>query len=169
MTKKEDISQSKEEARKQIEAICQRCAETKWGECSERDTLTKFVHPMLGILGWNILDFNDMREEVLSKPSGKDRHIDLVLFSNAKPYIGMEIKSLSYGPVNDETKDAVRYYIQELLEKSRYLGAEYAILTRFNETIVFDSETGDKLATFNYAYEHLEKFDELWKHLAKPM
>ena len=109
-----------------------------------------------------------MREEVSAKPSGKDRHIDLVLYSRGKPYIGMEIKSLSYGPVNDETKDAVKYWIQELLRKSRYLGARYAVLTRFNETIILDSKTGSKMASFNYAFEHLEKIDELWKYLAKP-
>ena len=160
--------QAKENAKKQIEIIYQRCVRTKWTQCSERDTITKFIHPLLKALGWNILDFNDMQEEVLAKPSGKDRHIDLVLRSKGKPYIGIEIKSLSKGPINDEAKDNVRYWIQELLEKSRYLEVKYAILTRFAETLILDPKSGKKLATFNYPYEYLEKFDDLWKYLSKP-
>lgn len=164
----EAISQAKENAKKQIEVIYQRCVQTKWTECSEMDTITKFIHPPLKALGWNILDFNDMREEVSAKPSGKDRHIDLVLYSKRKPYIGMEIKSLRAGPINDETKDNVRYWVRELLEKSRYLGVKYAILTRFAETLILDPKSGKKLASFNYPHEHLEKFDDLWKYLSKP-
>ena len=163
-----DISQSEENAKKQIAVIYQRCFQTKWGDCSETDTSTKFIHPLLQALGWNILDFNDVREEVLAKPKGKDRHIDLVLYSKGKPYIGIEIKSLSRGPINDLDKDAVQYWTQELLEKSRYLDVKYAILTRFYETIIYDSKTGNKLASFNHPKEYLEKFDCLWKYLSKP-
>jgi hypothetical protein len=62
-----------------------------------------------------------------------------------------------------EHKVAVRYWLQE----SRYLGVRYAILTRFQETLIFDSKTGNKLASFNYCYEHLEKFDDLWTNISK--
>ena len=128
------------------------------------DTITKLIHPLLKALGWNILDFDDVQEEVFAKPSGKDRHIDLVLYSKGKPYIGMEIKSLSKGPVNKEAKD---YLIQDLLEKSRYLGVRYAVLTRFVETLILDPKSGKRLASFNYL-DYLEKFDDLWKYLSKP-
>ena len=160
--------QAEEKAKKQIKVLYKRCAQTRWKECSEMDTITKFIHPLLEALGWNIQDFNDMQEEVFAKPIGKDRHIDLVLFSKGKPYMGMEIKSLSAGPVNDETKDDVRYWIQELLEKSRYLGVKYAILTRFAETLILDPKSGKKLASFSYPYEYINKFDDLWKYLSKP-
>ena len=158
----------KEKAKKQIEEICQRCYQTNWGNCSERDTSTKFICPLLEALGWNVLDFSDMQEEVLAKPSGKDRHIDVVLYSKGNPYIGIEIKNLSYGPINDDIKDNVRDLVERLLEKSRYLGVRYAILTRFNETLIFDSKTGNKLASFDHPNEYLEKFDDLWKYLSKP-
>lgn len=164
----EPIAQSKENAKKRIEVICQRCVQTKWRECSERDTSTKFIHPLLEALGWNIVNPNDMREEVPAKPSGKDRHIDLVLYSKGKPHIGIEIKSLSYGHINDESKDAIRYWTRELLEKSRFLGVKYAVLTRFAETVIRDSKTGNTLASFNYPYEYVDKFDDLWKYLSKP-
>ena len=165
---KDDISQLKDKARNQFEMIFQRCITTSWGDCSERDTITKFIHPMLEAMGWNILDFNDMREEVYAKPKGRDRHIDLVLYSKGKPYIGIEIKSLSYGSIKDETKDNVRYILHELLQKSQYLGVKYAILTRFAETLIFDPKTGNKLASFHSPDKHREKFDVLWKYLSKP-
>jgi len=123
---------------------------------------------MLKALGWNILDLNEMREEVLAQPGGKDRHIDLVLYSKGKPYIGMEIKGLSKGPINEESKEAVQYWIQKLLEKSRYLNVKYAVLTRFIETIILDPKSAKKLASFNYLNQHIEKFDDLWKYLSKP-
>jgi len=164
----ETISQAKEKAKKQIEVLCRRCQETRWTSTPERDTTTKFIHPLLEALGWNIRDLNEMREEVSAKPSGKDRRIDLVLYLKREPYIGMEIKGLSWGPVNDDSKETVQYWIQKLLEKSRYLNVEYAVLTRFLETLVFDPKSGKKLASFNYLNQHIEKFDDLWKYLSKP-
>ena len=164
----QNVSQSKENAKKQIEILYQRCTQTKWGDCSERDTSTKFIHPLLTALGWNILEVNEMREEVLAKPRGKDRHIDLVLYLKGKPHIGIEIKSLGWGSITDEAKDAVRYWTQELLEKSRYLGVKYAVLTRFIETTIHDVGTGKRVASFGYPNEYLEKFDYLWNYLSKP-
>ena len=165
----EAILQTKEDAKKQISVLHQRCAETRWTRCSEMDTITKFIHPLLKALGWNILDFNEVREEVLAKPSGKDRHMDLVLYFKGRPYIGIEIKSLSKGPVDDKTKDAVRYWIQELLEKSRYLGVKYSVLTRFVETIILDPKSEEKIADFNYPWGYVEKFDDLWRYLSRPV
>lgn len=165
---KDNILKPKEKARKQFEVIFQRCIATTWGDCSEKDTITKFIHPMLKTLGWNILDFNEMREEVFAKPKWRDLHIDLVLYSKGKPYIGIEIKSLSYGSIKDETKDNVRHLLNELLQKSQYLDARYAILTRFAETLIFDPKTGNKLASFHSPDEHREKFDILWKYLSRP-
>ena len=105
----ETISQAKENAKKQMKVLCRRCQETRWTSTSEKDTITKFIHPLLEALGWNIRDLNEMREEVFAKPSGKDRHIDLVLYLKGEPYIGMEIKGLSGGPVNEDSKETVQY------------------------------------------------------------
>jgi len=164
----EAISQSKENAKEQIDVLCKRCQETRWTSTREKDTITKLIHPMLKALGWNILDLNEMQEEVFAQPGGKDRHIDLVLYLQGKPYIGMEIKGLSKGPINQESKEAVQYWIQNLLEKSRYLNVKYAVLTRFIETLIFDPKSSKKLASFNYLYEYDEKFDDLWEYLSKP-
>lgn len=164
----QDDKKVKENAKKIFEKIFQRCIRTKYGNCSEGDTITKFIHPLLKAFGWDILDFNDMREEVFVKPEGKERHIDLVLYINEKPYIGMEIKSLSYGSIVDDSKEYVQILIKELREKSGHLDVQYAILARFCETIIFDPKTGKKIASFNSPSEHREKFEELWKYLSKP-
>lgn len=158
--------QAEKEAKRELEVILQRCYQTKWTECSEKDTITKFIHPLLKALGWNILDFNEVREEVFAKPSGRERHIDVVLYSKGKPYVGIEIKSLSKGPINKEAK--VQYWVQRLLEKSRFLKVKHAVLTRFYETLIFDSQTGNILVAFNRPDEYLEKFDDLRKYLSKP-
>jgi hypothetical protein len=164
----DNIGKSKEEAKKVFELIFQRCVTAKWGSCSERDTLTKFIHPALVAFGWDVRDFNDMREEILAKPEGKGRLLDIVLYTKGKPYIGIEVKSLSYGPIIDETKENVRYLLRELLQKSRYLCVKYAVLTRFAETLIFDPETGNKLASFGFPQDHLGKFNVLWDYLSKP-
>jgi hypothetical protein len=163
---------SMRQAREEFEKLYNRCANTKWGDYSEQDTLTKFIHPMLSALGWDIYEFNDMREEVFAKPEGRDRHIDIVLYLRGKPHIGMEVKSISFGKILHETENRVnercKYLLDDLLQKSNFLKVKYAVLTRFFEAIILDPNAPEILAAFRSPFEYVEKFDALWALLSKP-
>jgi hypothetical protein len=165
-------TKSIEEGRKEFEIVLQRYIDAKLGDISEQDTLTKFIHPALEAFGWDILDFNEVREEVFVKTEGKENHIDIVLYSEAKPYIGMEIKKIPFGNIldraSDNVKESVAYLLEDLSRKSRKLNVKYAVLTRFKETLVVEPNTMATVATFRSQQEHLEKFQVLWKILSKP-
>ncbi|MEM3565932.1 MAG: hypothetical protein QXK18_03550 [Candidatus Bathyarchaeia archaeon] len=167
-----DNSALMRKAKEKFEKLYDRCVNTKWSSCSEQDTLTKFIHPLLEALGWNICDFDDMREEVLAKLEGRDRHIDIVLYFRRNPYIGIEVKGLSFGSILHEAENRVNerceYLFGDLLQKSKFLKVKYAVLTRFAETIIFDPSTSEAIATFRSLNEHIEKFDILWNLLSKP-
>lgn len=167
-----DNSAFMRKAKEKFKKLYDRCVNTKWSSCSEQDTLTKFIHPMLEALDWNIYDFNDMREEVLAKPEGRDRHIDIVLYFMGKPYIGIEVKALSFGSILHETENRVNerceYLLDDLLQKSNFLKVKYAVLTRSLETIIFNPSTSETIATFRSPNEYIEKFYILRNLLSKP-
>jgi hypothetical protein len=124
-------------------------------------------------LGWNLLDFDQVREEVLVITDQKEKHMDLVLYSENKPYVGIEVKSLSYGSIlnqaEDGIKESVAHLIEDLLTKSKRLNVKYGVLTRFAETIIVDPKTADIIAIFRSPREHLERFDTIRKLLSKPL
>lgn len=121
---------------------------------SEQDTATKFIKPLIEALGWNLLSMQEVREEV--------EHCDCVLYFEGKPYIIFEFKPLDFGGL-----DGVDF--SGLIDKSKALGAKYAVVTRFKETIIYKSETGEKVEYFALPEDYLNKFDVLWKYLSKPL
>ena len=74
----------------------------------EEGTIQDFIYPLLEALGWNLV--TDLKTEV--------NRIDLVLYSENRPYIGIEAKSLSYGPL-EETKRGVGFNRERLLKNCR--------------------------------------------------
>jgi len=84
----------------------------------------------------------------------------------------MEVKSLSFGRILDESdrniKESAMYLIEDLQRKSVSLNVKYAVLTRFAETIVFTPKSMDKLAIFTSPRAHLDRFHILWRLLSKP-
>jgi len=159
-------------ARKELEPLVQRCNNEAWRYWSEADTKTKLIHPMLSALGWDTLDFNEVREEVACGESSMT-YADVVLYlgvPNAKAlaptHAVIEVKSLSYGSIG-EAKASFNSIKEKLLEQARYFESRYAVLTRFVETIVFNTNTGEKLAYLD-RNEYLDKIDVLWRYLSKP-
>jgi len=162
-----------DKAKKELEPLVKRCNYWSWKYFTETDTITKFIHPMLSALGWDILNFNEMREEVACGESSMN-HVDIVLYLKepnayalAPTHTVIEVKSLSYGSIGDEAKASFNYLKDELLKKASYFDSKYAVLTRFAETLVFDTETGGKEAYLKHN-EYLDKIDVLWKFLSKP-
>jgi len=103
-----------------------------------------------------------VQEEVLEKTEGKENHIDIVLYCNNYPHVEMEVKSLSFGKILDESdcnnKESVLYLVTDLQRKSTSLGSKYAVLTRFAETVIFDTKTMDKIAIFSSPRMRFERF-----------
>jgi len=128
------------------------------GDYSEQDTATKFIKPLIEALGWDVLSIEEMREEVYI--GSKERFMDCVLYLQGKPYIAFEFKSMGVGTIRNQVD------VNELINNSKILGARYAVLTRFYETVIYDVETGEELEDFA-PHDYLDKFDNLWEHLSK--
>jgi hypothetical protein len=122
----------------------------------EESTIRNFIYPFLEALGWNLA--LDLKREV--------NDIDCVLYFENRPYIGIEAKSLSYG-VLEESKSGVNFNKERLLKKCREIGARYAVISRYIETIVFKVEDGSKIASFKHPNEYIDKLEDL-KILQKP-
>lgn len=139
-------------------------------EFTEQDTIFHFILPTLEILGWNVHDVKEVkqggypRDFQKSRPAGQ-RAIDkpdCVISIYGQPYINLEFKRMTEGTI-----DRYPHRVEDLLRKSEYLGTKYAVLTRFNETIVYDVANGNTLTRFISPRDHLERFDDLWNHLSR--
>lgn len=160
-------------AKKELDPLVQRCNNEAWGYWSEADTKTKLIHPMLSALGWDTLNFNEVREEVACRESSLKR-ADIVLYLGvpnalalAPTHAVIEVKSLSYGSIGDEAKTSFNNIKKKLLVQARYFESKYAVLTRFAETLIFDTDTGERQAHLKHN-EYLDKIDVLWRYLSKP-
>lgn len=107
-------------------------------EFSEQDTATKFIKPLIEALGWNVRSMQKMREEVYFN----EKFIDCVLYSQGKPHIVFEFKSLGFGVLRNKVD------VSELINSAKALGAKYAVLTRFRETIIYSPEIGEEIEYF---------------------
>lgn len=136
--------------RKRIREINERWYRTPARSQDEESTIQSFIYALLEALGWNLA--TDLKREV--------NNIDCVLYSENKPHIGIEAKSLSYG-VLDEKKDNVVFNRNRLLENCRNIGAKWAVLSRYKETIIYEVKTGEKIAFFNHPNEYIDNLSDL--------
>ena len=138
------------EAKKRIGEINEKWYRTAAKDHDEESTIREFIYPLLEALGWNLA--TDLKREV--------NNIDCVLYLKNKPYIGIEVKSLSYG-VLDEKKDSVIFNRNRLLENCHNIGAKWAVLSRYVETIVYDVKNGEEIAFFGHPNEYIDKLKKL--------
>jgi len=127
-------------------------------EFSEQDTATKFIKPLMEALGWNVLSMQEVREEVYFN----EKFIDCVLYSEGISHVVFEFKSLGFGVLRNKVD------VSELIKNAKALGAKYAVITRFRETIIYNPETGEEIEYF-VPTDYIDKFDILWKYLSKPL
>ena len=138
------------EAKKRIGEINEKWYRTAAKDHDEESTIREFIYPLLEALGWNLA--TDLKREV--------NNIDCVPYLKNKPYIGIEVKSLSYG-VLDEKKDSVIFNRNRLLENCHNIGAKWAVLSRYVETIVYDVKNGEEIAFFGHPNEYIDKLKKL--------
>ena len=123
---------------------------------SEQDTATKFIRPMLGALGWNFLDPEEVREEL---PFGGE-YIDCVLYLNGKPHVVIEYKYLGLSALT--FKDDYK----KRRERAKRFGVNIFVYTNFAETII-DHFEEKETHYFEKPNEYLEKLNILKRCLLK--
>ncbi len=139
-----------------------------WSAYSEQDTATKWIKPLLGFLGWDIYEINEVREGVLlNLSSGKQQFFDCVLyrqidFGIIEPSIVLELKKLRSGWLRKHTNS-----VKKLINNAKETTAKYAVLTRFFETIIYDAKTGEEKAYFRGTNDYLRNFETLRTYLSK--
>ena len=144
------MNSSEVDRRKRINEINEKWHRTAAKNHDEDSTIREFIYPLLEALGWNLA--TDLKREV--------NNIDCVLYLDNRPYIGIEVKSLSYG-VLDEKKDNVIFNRNRLLENCRNIGIKWAVLSRYMETIIYDVKNGEKIAFFGHPNEYIDKLKNL--------
>ena len=153
--------------KKNLDHLLKRYLETQlpFYDYSEQDTATKFIKPLLEILGWDTHDIFEVKEQVKVEISDEQsKFADCVLYRDGKPYIVLEIKSLGYGNLPRSLDSLV---VKSLIDQANKLNAKYAVLTRYWQTVIFDPKTGKELAYFDYPNEYISNFENLWRCLSK--
>lgn len=162
-----DKVESKRKIRQLVESFWQKHG--LYNAYSEQDTATKWIKPLLGFLGWDLFDLREVREGVkIDLHSGKQRFFDCVLYSRTnsegtKEYIIIEFKRLGAGFLHKKINA-----VKKLTDNAKETDAKYAVITRFDETIIYDAKTGEEKVFFKSPNDYLSKFEILWNYLAKP-
>lgn len=153
--------------KKNLELLLKRYLETQlpFYDYSEQDTATKFIKPLLEILGWDTQDIFEVKEQVKVEINDEQsKFADCVLYYDRKPYIVLEIKNLGYGNLPRSLDNLL---VKSLLDQASKLNAKYAVLTRYWQTVIFDPKTGKELAYFDYPNEYVSNCESLWRYLSK--
>ncbi len=154
----------KDLAKTKIRKLVQKWRDVKSEDFSERDTVTKFIRPLFEALDWDFENIEEVREEVSFPDAARTQRLDCVFYLKGKPFAVIEHKPLvGTGSVD---KDENYEYVVTAAGK---LGAKYAVVTRFHETVIisldnFDEQSFKVLGKSDYE----EKFDDLWNTLSNP-
>ena len=128
----------------------------KVGKYTEEETKKDFITPLFEALGWNVFDKNEVTAE--EQISG-DR-VDYGFYLNGRIKFYLEAKPLKADlHREDYAKQAIRY--------SWNKGVTWAVLTDFENLIIFNALSPEKLLAgkkyLSFTYEeYLTRFDELW-------
>jgi hypothetical protein len=98
---------------------------------------------MLEFLRWTLHDMGEVREGVkIDLRSDEQRFFDCVLYSrinstSTEVHIVMEFKRLGAGFLRNKS-----YALKKLTDNAKETNARYVVLTRFDETAIYDAKTG---------------------------
>ena len=127
---------------------------------NERATGQALVEPLLGILGWNIRNLDEVYPEFYVTGSGR---VDYVLKINGMPVIYIEIKKL------DEDLDGNRggkTYAEQAMDYAWKKKATWAVLTNFKELRLYNAKEHESV--FNVSYQdYTLKFEATLHYLLK--
>jgi len=130
---------------KNIDALKERIKELKGHEISEADTSRLLIEPMLLLLGYDIYDWNVVREQVpISEASAKGNvgRADYGLRLKDRYFIMMEAKRLGSASINDviELKKMIDYCTHE--DRPRF-----GIITDGQNWKVYDNQIGGPISS----------------------
>jgi len=126
---------------------------------SEADTISTIVEPLLGILGWEILDLDEVQREYQIKGRKGTDSVDLALKLNGQPKVFVEVKSV--GTALDEVaeRQVINYAFNE--------GVDWCALTNGREIRVYGAfygKTTQQRLLFRLAIEeYLNNLNELMR------
>lgn len=157
-----DKENSKERIKELVSQFEQVLLSGKEATFSEADVSSKFLLPLLDIMGWNIKDIDEVKEQrrTLSGP------VDYTLATNRKPRIALELKKFT------ETLDGHRNvrgrretFPEQATRYAWHLKIEWVVLTNFKEVRLYNSyyknpANGLRLK-IRYTHFHSD-FDKLW-------
>jgi type I restriction-modification system DNA methylase subunit len=160
------LTVDKENAKKKLTELVSRfeqvCSSGKEGTFSEADVSSKFILPLLDILGWNISDIDEVKEQrrTLSGPA------DYALAINRKSRLIVELKKFTedldgYRKVRGRRET----FPEQATRYAWHLKVEWVVLTNFKEVRLYNSyykKTADGLR-LQIRYTHFYRdFDKLW-------
>jgi type I restriction-modification system DNA methylase subunit len=159
-------SVDKGNARKRLTKLVDRFEQVlssgKEGTFSEADVSSKFILPLLDILGWNINDINEVKEQrrTLSGPA------DYALAIDRKPRLVVELKKFAE---NLDGYRKVRGHKETFPEQAtRYawhLKVEWVVLTNFKEVRLYNSYYKNPFHGLRLQIRYADfyrEFDRLW-------
>lgn len=104
---------------------------------SESDVSTKFIQPLIKILGWNVDDINEVREQ---RTAGVGR-ADFVLALENEPKIVIETKKFETNLDGRQisSRNEEKSYPDQVIEYAWHLKSRWAVLTNFEEIRLYSS------------------------------
>jgi hypothetical protein len=123
------------EVRERIEIIRRRTT-----SIGEQNTKSILISPLLSALGWNIVDFFEVKQEYRHKP--QDNPVDYALFILRSPSLFIEAKDLG-ADLTD------RRWVSQMLGYATVVGVEWCVLTNGDEYRLYNAhapvDVDDKL------------------------
>ena len=108
---------------------------------SERDVCRVFIEPMFSLLGWNLRNLEEVKEQV-SQPQGRP---DYIFYLNGSIAFFLETK-----PFRDLTEDDIK----QTINYARSRNKRWAVLSNFKEIMILICDT---------------KETSIWKHIFRRM
>jgi len=157
---------SKESAKEKLAELVSRFEQVlrdgKEATFSEADVSSKFILPLLDILGWNIKDIDEVKEQrrTLSGP------VDYTLAVNRKPRLVVELKKFTedldgYRDVRGRRET----FPEQATRYAWHLKVEWVVLTNFKEVRLYNSYMKNPAEglRLQIRYNHfISNLDKLW-------
>lgn len=157
-----DKEKAKEKLRELVSRFDQIRSNRKEGTFSEADVSSKFILPLLDILGWRINNINEVKEQrrTLSGPA------DYALAINRKLRLVVELKKFTeHLDGHRMVRGRMETFPEQATRYAWHLKVEWVVLTNFKEIRLYNSyykNPADGLR-LQIRYTHFDSdFDKLW-------
>lgn len=107
---------------------------SRFPNMSEADTISTITEPLLEILGWKILDLNEVQRQYPVKGRKGTEYVDLALKSNGEPKVFVEVKSVGTTLAESDELQVINYAFNQ--------GVDWCVLTNGREIRVYGAFLG---------------------------